>query len=52
MQALAEVKLAKFYMLIMRIALSLLVPNSSAGMLASHTLTALQLPMPEATGRH
>lgn len=52
MQALTEVKLAKFYMLIMRIALSLLITNSSAGMLAIHTLTAPQLPMPEVTGRH
>lgn len=47
MPALAEVKPDKFYMLITRITLSLLVRHSSVGMLASHTLTALQLPMPE-----
>lgn len=51
MQALAEVKLAKFFMLIMRTALSLLVTISSAGVLASHMLTAPQLPMAEASGR-
>jgi len=52
MQPLAEVKLVKFYVLIMRTALSLLVTDSSAGILASYTLTAPRLPMPEATGRH